>query len=356
MYGGSAPDESTPSRRARPAGVLVAEVCSPVQWSPMTTLVLIWCIFLVVAAVTIKAWWGDGRTDLRRCPRCWYDMSATETKLCPECGHTAKGESDLHRRRSSRRVCRAGVVILCVLALAGVLVAMPGPWTNKVPRPLMRLLLSVAASPPAPPTARPGSGLPVPVAALKASKSAWDRLVWQHQVSIAFRAWADGVQATQGPITDAELARLVPLAEEAHALFAETGGLLSIEAWGHEGEIERMVARRTAAAGNADRLLRAEWTLAELQYIGSGYSWRPDFARVPDAIIQQALAHTDARVRLFGLDRFGRRVHQVVMEPASPMPIGREKVETMATGDADPAVRKRAADLVAYMSGFLPKK
>jgi hypothetical protein len=322
----------------------------------MTALALISCMFVVAAAITIKAWWGDGHTDLRRCPQCWYDMSATETLKCPECGHAARRNSDMYQRRASKRVYRTGIVAMGVLALTGVYLVIPGPWTNKVPRPLMRIMLSLAATPPAPPSAGPGSGLPVPVAALKSSKSAWDRLVWQHQASIAFQTWADAVQANQGPITDAELARLVPLADEAHTLFAETGGLFATEAWGYDGTIERMVDRRAASAGDANRLLRAEWTLAELQYMGSGYSWRPDFARVPDAIILQALAHAEARVRLFGLDRFGRRAHQVVMEPASPMPIGREIVEVMATGDADPAVRKRAADLVAYMDGFLPKK
>lgn len=322
----------------------------------MTAIVLIACLFLVVAAITIKAWWGDGRTDLRRCPRCWYDLSTSDTLLCPECGHAAKSESDLHQRRGSKRVYRAGVAGMCVLALAGVYLVMPGPWTNKVPRPIMRVILNIAATPPAPPSAGPGSGLPVPVAAFKSSRNAWDRLVWRHQASMAFQTWADAVQGTQGQITDAELARLVPLAEEAHALFAETGGLSATEAWGHDGAIESIVSRRTTAAGNSDRLLRAEWTLAELQYEGAGYSWRPDFARVPDAIIQQALAHTSPRVRLFGLDRFGRRAHEVVMEPASPMPFGRDIVESMATADADPAVRKRAADLVAYIAGFLPKK
>lgn len=322
----------------------------------MTALALLLCAFLVVAAITIKAWWGDGRTDLRRCPRCWYDMSAIDTLTCPECGHAAGSASDLHQRRASGRAMRAGVAGMCLLALAGVWVAIPGPWTIKVPRPLMRVILSIAATPPAPPSAGPGSGLPVPAATLRSSRSPWDRLVWQHQAAAAFRAWGDAVQGTRGPITDPELARLVPMADEAHALFAETGGLSATEAWGSDGAIERMVAGRTAAAGDADRLLRAEWALAELQYIGGGYSWRPDFARVPDAIIQRALAHADARVRLFGLDRFGRRAHQVVMDPASPMPIGREIVEAMAAGDPDPAVRRRAADLVAYMGGFLPGK
>lgn len=322
----------------------------------MITLGLISLMFLVAAAITIKAWWGDGRTDLRRCPRCWYDMSGTDTLKCSECGHAAGRKSELYQRQASKRVYRAGIAAMCLLAFASVYVVIPGPWTNKVPRPLMRVALSIAATPPAPPSAGPGSGLPVPVAALNTSKSAWDRLVWQHQASIAFDAWADAVQETQGPITDAELARLVPLAEQAHLIFGQTGGLFAAEAWGYEAAIRRMVAQRTAAAGNADRLLRAEWTLSELQYVHSGCSGRPECARVPDAIIQQALAHPDASVRLFGLDRFGRVVHHVARNLASPMPPGREIVEAMATGDPDPAVRARAAHLVIYMDGFLPKK
>jgi hypothetical protein len=243
-----------------------------------------------------------------------------------------------------------------IILIVGAVLLRPGPWTVKTPRPLMKLLLAIAASPPAPPSGGPGSGLPVPTAALKSSKSAWDRLVWQHQTSIAFQAWADAMQAGTGPITDAELARLVPLADEAHALFAQTGGLFAIEAWGCDAVRAKMVARRAAASSDTHQLLRAQWTLAELQFMGAGYSWRPDFERIPDAIIEQALAHANPKVRLFGLDRFGRRVHQVVMEPQSPMPPGRELVESMAKTDPDAFVRKRADDLTPYMEGFVPRK
>lgn len=322
----------------------------------MFTTGLIAVAFLILAIITIKAWWGDGRTDLRRCPRCWYDLSSTALKQCSECGHEARSESELFQRRGSRRITRIGLIGMGAIIIAIIVNLTPGPWTVKTPRPLMKLLLAVAATDPAPPSGGPGSGLPVPDATLKSSKSAWDRLVWQHQTSIAFQAWADALQGSTGPITDAELTRLIPLANEAHALFAQTGGLSAIEAWGCDAVIAQMVARRAAAADNPDQLLRAQWTLAELQYMGAGYSWRPDFARIPDALITQALAHADPKVRIFGLDRFGRRVHHVVMEPQSPMPPGRELVESMAKADPDAAVRKRADDLTAYMEGFLPRK
>ncbi|MCX5689606.1 MAG: hypothetical protein NTV94_07460 [Planctomycetota bacterium] len=320
----------------------------------MLTVTLLSSAFLVLAMITIKAWWGDGRTDLRRCPKCWYDLSSTKLKSCSEYGYEAHSEAVLFQRRGSTRITRIGLIGMGVILIAIIVTLRPGPWTVKTPRPLMKLLLAIAASPPAPP--RGGSGLPVPTAALMTSRSPWDRIVWQHQTSIAFQGWSDALQASTGPITDAELARLVPLADEANALFAQTGGLFAIEAWGCDAVIEQMVARRAAASDNTHQLLRAQWTLAELQYIGAGYSWRPDFARIPDAIIEQALAHADAKVRLFGLDRFGRRVHQVVMEPTSPMPPGRELVESMATTNLDAAVRKRAADLTAYMDGFMSRK
>lgn len=263
-----------------------------------------------------------------------------------------------------KRRWRAGAIGggLIVLAAVGVMLAQPGAWTANLPRPIMRLALAVAAPPPLPPTPTgprnlsPGGGLPTPRPELKNSKSAWDRLVWQHQAGIAFQAWSDAVMATPGPITRGELPQLVPLAEEVHALYTETGYLKWGEVWGYDATIKRLAEQRTAAAGDPDRLARAEWVLAELQYIGSDYSRRPDFARVPDAVIQRALDHPDAAVRRFGVDRFGRRVHQRVMEAASPMPVGQRVVESLATSDADPKVRELAKTIVTYTDGFMGKK
>ncbi|MFZ4575912.1 MAG: hypothetical protein ACOYN0_16085 [Phycisphaerales bacterium] len=322
----------------------------------MSTLVLISGAFLVAAAVTIRAWRGDGRTDLRRCPRCWYDMSATGSMRCSECGHTAQRESDLNQRRSSRRVYRTGVVVMGLLAIVGVYTAIPGPWTSKFPRPLIRLLLSIAAAPPGPPMLNAGWLLPVPDTTLLNSASAWDRAVWQHQASIAVEGWATSVLATEGPITDEELAKLVPMVDQVRGLWQAAGALPWREAWIIESARQRLASARIAAANDSNRLLRIEWALAELQFTGGGYSHRPDFARVPDAIIHQALVHPDSNVREFGITAVGRRVVEVVMDPTSPIPSARESVEAMATGDDHPRLRKAAAALVSYMDEMLPKK
>jgi hypothetical protein len=128
------------------------------------------------------------------------------------------------------------------------------------------------------------------------------------------------------------------------------------EVWGFDRAIQRVVSERAASTGDADRLLRTEWALSELQYDGGTNSQRPSFARVPDAILRQSLAHASAHVRLFGIERFGRRLHQVVMDPTSPMPPGRASVESMAIVDPDPAVRRRAAEIVIYAESFVHKK
>lgn len=313
----------------------------------LAAIVVLW---LIIAVLTAWAWHGDGRTDLRRCPRCWYDLSATDSLTCSECGHAARREAELRRSRVSRGWVRSGVVTMVALLLAGVWLVWPDPWTAKLPRPIVRVMLDVAATPPA-----AGVGLPRPDAALKSAESAWSRLVWQHQVMIVLDAWADAVLATTGPITDAELARLAPLASEAFELYQETGGLIWRESWVHDASRERLMAMRRGVAGDAARLLRVEWAMSELQYPGGGYSHRTDFARLPDAIIEQALAHPDASVRMYGINAFSRRMHEVVMDRTAPRPIGRETVKAMVEGDPSPAVRKLADDVMTYVEAFLPE-
>ena len=321
----------------------------------MLMLVLISCAFLLVAALTVKAWRGDRRTDLRRCPRCWYDMSATDSLKCPECGHTTHRELDLYQRRVSKRLFSLGLVGMCALAVAGVYVVTPGPWTSKVPRPLMKIMLNIAAPLPAPPSN--GTGLPVPTATFRYSEKPWERLVWHYQASISFDVWADAVLATRGPITAAELARLAPLAEQVSNLYAERGGTRSADAWASEDPKPRLASARVATPTNdPDKLLRLEWALSELQFAGWDYSHLSDFARTPDSIIQQSLIHSSPTVRVFGITRFGRRIQQVVITPQSPMPPGRGLVESMAKSDPDATVRYQADLIFSYADGFLPKK
>lgn len=311
--------------------------------------------FGLLLAVTVKLWRGDGRTDLRRCPRCWYDMSATEALTCPECGFTARSAAQLHRPRRVAKIWLRSVAVLWGLLLLALYFQLPGPWTTKVPRPLLALLLAAAAPPPAPPPAGPAAALPVPNPIFKDSRSPWDRLVWDYQASIALQAWADAVRAGSGPITAAELSRLAPLADQAHRIFAQFGGTSHAEGISITAVRSRLArARNTATDPNVR--LRYEWILSELQFEGGDYSHRPDFAWEPDAIILQALQHLDAHVRLFGLDRFSRRIHRIVVTPTSPMPSGRDLVESIATSDTDATTRQRARAVLEYTDGFLPRK
>lgn len=248
-----------------------------------------------------------------------------------------------------RTALRLGVVGLVSLLEIGTGLILPGPWTEKLPRPLVRALLDRLA---APPIATSRSELPRPNASLKSAPDAWDRLVWQHQAAATFDAWAAQVLANAGPITDAELARLIPLAKQANSLYQETGTLPGSEAWVQDIPKVRLTRERAQLVDDPSRRLRLEWALAELQYPGGGYSHRTDFARVPDAIILQSLAHADARVRLFGVDAVGRRAHEVVMDRSVSPPPGRELVATMATQDPDPAVRALAAHIAEYIEGF----
>lgn len=310
-------------------------------------------VAVLLAGITAVAWRGDARTDLRRCPRCWYDMAAIPSLACPECGFIAPHPRALHQPRRASRAWRRALIALWAVYLLFAYASLPGHWTTKVPRPVVRALLHLLAPQPTP--ARAGS-LPAPNPTLYSSRSAWDRLVWQHQATLAFQAWADATLASEGPLSDIELARLIPLADQAHELFRLAGGLSYAEAWLDDRTIDRLARIRDAARDNPDAFLRAEWALSELQYDGAVPYWRHDFARPPDDLISRALAHPDAPVRLFGLERFGRRAHHVVMEPTSPAPPGRTVVEALARDDPDPAVRKRAAEIVWYVDGFLPAR
>jgi hypothetical protein len=311
--------------------------------------------FGLLLAVTVKLWRGDGRTDLRRCPRCWYDMSANEALTCPECGFTARSVIQLRRPRRVAKLWIRGVGVLWVLLLLVLYFLLPGPWTTKVPRPLLAMVLAAAAPPPTPPAAGSPNGLPLPDPILKDSRSAWDRLVWDHQASIALQAWADSVLAGSGPISSRELAQLVPLADQAHNIFAQFGGTAHDEGISITAMRSRLAQARNTATDPSIKL-RYEWSLSELQFEGGDYGHRPDFAWEPDAIILQALEHPDAAVRIFGLQRFSRRIHRVVVTPASPMPPGRNLVEAIASSDPDATTRQLARFVLDYTDGFLPRK
>ncbi len=315
----------------------------------MSTLAFILLGLLASTAVTVVARRGDRRRDLRRCPRCAYEMTVVAELLCPECGHTASAESELFHSRRPRRTYYAGVAATIALAFAALFNLSQGPWTQIVPRPFMALLLNVFAAPPA-----SNGTLPVPDPQLKSSSRSWDRLVWSHQAAVALDAWAKAVLASRGPVSNAELAQLAPLADAAHALYAQVGGSFSNEAWPVDRVPDGVARVRAEAANDPELIARLNWVLAELQFDGADYTHRPDFAFVPDEIILQALGHQDATVRKFGLDRFGRRVQLTLVTRKLPFPTGTAQVEAIAASDPDAAARRRAHDVLAYVDSFFP--
>lgn len=298
-------------------------------------------------------WRGDGRTDLRRCPRCWSDMSGTAAMTCPTCGHAARSELELHQPRRIAKPRLRLAVALWAMLLMGAWCWIPGQWAHKVPTPLLVAALSVTAPAPTPTVVDGMNGLPAPDERLRRSRSSWTRLVWNHQASVALQAWWDAVLAGDGPISDEELSRLVPLADQAHDIHQRSG----LMTWGDGVSIDRLrlrVARALrASAGDPDRAIRHAWVLSEMQYEGAESTHRPDFGREPDAIILQALGHSDPRVRLFGVERFSRRVHRVVVARTSPKPAGWDLVRAIADSDPDAAVRARASSVLEYADIFL---
>lgn len=311
---------------------------------------------VVLTAVTVLVWRGDRRTDLCRCPRCWYDMSGIGALTCPECGHVSRSTAQLYLPRRTGRAWRLGVGVAWLVLIGSVYFSLPGPWTQKVPRPLLSLALAIAAPRPVPASTGTAMDLPVPNAAFKGSQSAWERLVWDYQVLIALEDWADAVLANRGPITSEELSRLAPLAEQAHALYRQFGGLTANDSRISKREKNRIAQALSGAANDPMLALRYTWVLSEMQFDGGDYSHRSDFAFEPDAIILQALTHSDPKVRVFGIHRFGRRVHRVVMAPASPMPPGRDLIEEIARSDPDPAAREQARIILNYCDVFLRKR
>ncbi|MBS0196004.1 MAG: hypothetical protein JSR77_04530 [Planctomycetes bacterium] len=315
----------------------------------MSPLAFILIGLLASATVTLVAWRGDRRRDLRRCAKCAYDLTAVAGRVCPECGHAAAAESELFRSRRHHRSFLAGLVATIGLAFAAMFNLSQGSWAQRVPRPVMAVLLNFFGAPPA-----SGGTLPAPDPKLKSSSKSWDRLVWAHQAAVGLDAWAKAVLASRGPISDAELAQLVPLADAAHALFAQVGGTFSIEAWPVDRVPDGVARVRAGAANDSELSARLNWVLAELQFDGADYTHRPDFAFVPDEIIQQALGHQDAAVRKFGIDRFGRRLQLALVTRKLPLPPGLSQVEAIAATDSDAAARRRAQDVLAYLDSFFP--
>jgi hypothetical protein len=312
-------------------------------------------VFFACVALAIWAWLGDGRNNLRRCSRCWYDMGTVSGLRCPECGHTARTEAHLHRSKRRTTWMWASCAGLVLIAGWGLVRLPQGGWASVMPRPVVAAALALAAPSPSPASQIGGPALPTPTASFRSSRSRWERLVWQRQVSEALGVWADAVLAGEGPLTDEEIAALAPRALQAHELHQSTGATPSVDGWAGTGTMDRLRRLREQAGATPARLMRLEWALAELQYPGSGYGHRPDFARFPDALIVQALQVANAEARKFGVRAFGQRAHEVVNDRTLPFPAGWSKMKAIAASDPDPALRQQAQALVDYVDAFLPQ-
>jgi hypothetical protein len=168
------------------------------------------------------------------------------------------------------------------------------------------------------------------------------------------RAWRNAVLAQKGPITDDELARLVPLANQAHHLNNLYFGTIWLDAFSIEDVKEEFADAREASKGNPEYAIREEWILAELQ--GDPISDKRrlrSWADYPDSLIMQALEHQDPQVRLFGVDRFARRVYLVIIAGDAPLPAGEEIITSLANNDPDAEVRARARAILRHKAGFL---
>ncbi len=275
-------------------------------------------------------------------------MAGARNMTCPECGTTAPSEPAMHNPRRRLRTFRMAIALIALLVAALSWNAHSAPWTLKLPTVVVQTLLDVAAPPP-----QNGTPLPRPNPSYQYSGSPWERIVWQHQTHAALQVWVDGMLSAHGPITDAELARLVPIASAAHELHASTAATRYEDSWVRDRGREHLVRQRATVSRDSDRAVRIEWALGEMQFDGEG-SWNaPDFALIPDAIIERAMRHADPAVRLFGVERLGRRAFARVLNTKAPLPDLLPLLDELKTSDPDTKVRQRAKEIIEYIETFI---
>lgn len=134
-----------------------------------------WCawviVMIVLVVVLLRARRGDGRTDVRRCPRCWYDLGNLQGLRCPECGHTAREERMLFLPKPHRRTHRFAAIALLALAPIGIWSLLPAHWTRKTPPIVLRGLLALQGTPPLGP-----AGIPQPRGGTSYPNHGWHNL------------------------------------------------------------------------------------------------------------------------------------------------------------------------------------
>lgn len=325
-----------------------------------------WCAWLIamilLVLILLRARRGDGRTDARRCPRCWYDMSNLEGLQCPECGHTARNERMLFLPKPHRKLWRFAAISLLALVPIGVWSLLPAHWTRKTPPIVLRGLLALQGTPPLGP-----AGIPQPRGGTAYPNHGWLNLVWAHDVGLAIDACLMHAQRGTGPLSDDEFADLAAKLAQMHDSYDRLQVMPMVDGWPVDRARLRAARAWQAARaehGDADpRTIRLAWVLSEAQIPGALYDHRPDWTTTPDAIIEQALAHPSAAVRQYGLSRLANRVHLSVMRdstlrtapgtlPRVPAPPFREIVDQIAGSDPDATTQSRARDLQSYWDAF----
>jgi hypothetical protein len=315
-----------------------------------TTSLLIGLIVLPLAllAIGLWAWWGDGRTDLRRCPNCSYDMLFVQGLRCPECGKVVKGAFRLYlpqRRMRLFRVCIAGFAILAPI---GIWNAVPLPWTSKLPRVMMRKVVAMTADQPLSP-----AGLPTANAAYENSPSAWERLLWQHQFRLRLDACYGHVMANSGPVGDEEMVTLAPMLEEVRLAVSNLAPGEARDTWmirEFGKQLQAAYVEAQAADELSSKTVRLAWMLSTITMFHEAMSHKQLESAVlmPDSLIEQAMRHSDARVRAYGVRRFSDRVQAFAFESPTRPPDLFALLQKMAKDDPDASVRSFASVAVTY--------
>jgi hypothetical protein len=252
------------------------------------------------------------------------------------------------RRRVLAPVC---TVMLCAGGCVLVWALVPTHWVNKTPRFVLRAMLEKADAKPSQ-KIRLSADINEARSMLYGKNDRWERLRVQHAVAREISQWAEAVTEEDGPVDAADWPRLVAPADRVHLLYQSIGGLSHGEGWVVD-EVKSEISQLRNDAGNSAALsLRFDWVLSELQFVGGGYSHRPDWAVVPDAVIVETLTHSDERVRLFGLERLGRRLHLRVMEKTMPQPSAMPLAQSLRESDPSEAVRSKAGSLLDYAAAF----
>lgn len=321
------------------------------QWLKLGLLVA--C--LVLAAIAMLAWRGDGNHRKRRCGACGYDMANTKSRKCPECAHEAASELGMYGPRPYLATMKWSLRLLVVSAIVLVWTAIPGTWTQKTPGPVLKLML--ATVPDAPKSA---NGVTIPTAVFATSKNVWEREIWNDQAAQALRDATLRVRVRSGEVTADDVAELIGMMHEIRAINREAGNRPWKESWQFNDAIDDLVAEQRAACAQHPESATCErltWLLSEVSFDAAFASKLPRWAKPPEVVVRRAFEHTDPAVRLEAVQWYGRLLHIQLMNPEMIAPDFRAELRKAAE-DQNVALRTAAESVGVWGEGFglLPRE